>query len=140
MRPDSGIPPKVWPPKVAQCRPERTHSRAISYAPRFGFAWDPFQRTHTRIHGGAGVYFDRIMGNPTMGLMANPPTIYSPTVYYGSIADLAATAGKGILGPSNVTSLFGEGKSPTIYNFSFGIQHELRRGLVMDVSYVGALG
>jgi hypothetical protein len=113
---------------------------AVSYAPRFGFAWDPFQRTHTRIHGGAGVYFDRIMGNPTMGLMANPPTIYSPTVYYGSIADLAATAGKGILGPSNVTSLFGEGKSPTIYNFSFGIQHELRRGLVMDVSYVGALG
>jgi Carboxypeptidase regulatory-like domain len=113
---------------------------AVSFAPRFGFAWDPFKRSRTRIHGGAGVYFDRIMGNPTMGLMANPPTIYSPTVYYGTIDSLAATAGKGILGPSNVTSLYGRGKSPTIYNFSFGVQHELRRGTVMDVSYVGALG
>ena len=60
---------------------------ALSYAPRFGFAWDPFARTRTRVHGGVGVYFDRIMGNPTMGLMANPPTIYSPTVYYGTLDD-----------------------------------------------------
>jgi hypothetical protein len=113
---------------------------ALSYAPRFGFAWDPFARGRTRIHGGLGVYFDRIMGNPTMGLMGNPPTIYSPTVYYGSIDALAATAGKGILAPSNVTALFGEGKSPTIYNYSFGIQHEISHGLLMDVSYVGSLG
>ncbi len=113
---------------------------AISYAPRFGFAWDPFATHRTRIHGGLGVYFDRIMGNPTMNLMANPPTIYSPTVYYGSIGDLAAMAGKGILGPSNVTSLSGRGKSPTIYNFSFGIQHQIGRGNMVDVSYVGSLG
>lgn len=113
---------------------------AISYAPRFGFAWDPFRRSRTRVKGGGGVYFDRIQGNPTMNLMANPPTIYSPTVYYGAISDLAATAGKGILAPSNVTALYGRGKSPTVYNYSFGVQHEISRTLMLDVSYVGALG
>jgi hypothetical protein len=113
---------------------------AVSYAPRIGFAWDPLARHRTRVHGGLGVYFDRIMGNPTMGQMNNPPTIYSPTVYYGTFDGLAATAGKGLLGPSNVTSLIGPGKSPTVYNFSFGVQHEVARGVLMDVSYVGSLG
>jgi hypothetical protein len=36
--------------------------------------------------------------------------------------------------------LYGRGKSPTVYNFSFGVQHEVSRGLMLDVSYVGALG
>ena len=113
---------------------------ALSYAPRFGFSWDPFSRTRTRVHGGVGVYFDRIMGNPTMGMMPNPPTIFSPTVYYGTFDTLAESAGQGILGPSNVTSLYGRGKSPTVYNFSFGIQQQITRGMMLDVSYVGSLG
>jgi hypothetical protein len=113
---------------------------ALSYAPRFGFAWNPWPNHNTRVKGGIGVYFDRIMGNVTMDMMANPPTIYSPAVYYGTIDSLTATAGKGILAPSAVTGVFGEGKSPTVYNFSFGAEHEVVRGVMVDASYVGALG
>jgi hypothetical protein len=125
---DKGVPPGLYT------------LPSISYAPRVGFAWDPFSGRRTRIHGGAGVYFDRIMGNPTMNNMANPPTIFTPSVYYGTVNDLSATAGQAILGPSNVTSLSGRGKSPTTYNFSFGIQHEITRATLVDLSYVGSLG
>lgn len=112
----------------------------VSLAPRFGFAWDPFLRHRTRVHGGFGVYFDRVMGNTIMNLMPNPPTIFSPTVYFGAIEDLRAAAGQGILGPTNVISIYGKGKSPTMYNFSFGVQHQISRGLLADVSYVGSMG
>jgi hypothetical protein len=112
----------------------------LGVAPRFGFAWDPFRQMRTRIHGGIGVYYDRVMGNPIMNQLGNPPTVFSPTVYYGTIADLAATAGSGVLAPTGITPIYGQGHQPTVYNFSFGVQQELRRGMMIDVSYVGSLG
>lgn len=113
---------------------------AVMLGPRVGFAWDPFGRSRTVVRGGVGVFFDRVMGNVTMDEMGNPPVIYSPTVYYGTIADLAQTAGKGILAPSDITTLYpGKVTSPTTYNFSFGVQRQLDRATRVDISYVGAL-
>jgi hypothetical protein len=66
----------------------------------------------TSIRGGGGVYFDRIQGNPVMGQISNPPSVFSPTQYYGTFADIAATAGAGLLAPSgSVSSLATQGIS-----------------------------
>jgi hypothetical protein len=87
------------------------------------------------------MFFDRIQGNPTMGLLANPPIIMTPSVYYGEIDRLADAGGKGILAPgATTTSMIGEHGAPTTYNFSLGGQHQLTRHMILDVAYVGSLG
>jgi hypothetical protein len=114
---------------------------AVSFAPRIGFAWDPFGRGRTAVRGGGGVFFDRIQGNPTMGLLSNPPTISTPSVYYGYLDRLGDAAGKGILAPNaTTTSMIGRHSPPTVYNYSFGVQQQLARHMILDISYAGSLG
>lgn len=114
---------------------------AVMLAPRLGFSWDPLGTGRMAIRGGGGVFYDRPQGNPTMNLLGTPPTIFTPTVYYGSLNGLAATAGSGVLAPSTIShSLLGSVKASTVYNYSFGIQRQFGSRMIVDVSYAGALG
>ena len=113
---------------------------ALMAAPRLGFAWDPFGRGRTAIRGGGGVFFDRIQGNMTYNMLPNPPSIFTPTVNYGTLQTLAQTAGTGVLAPSGtVRAIFGNNPMPTTYNYSLGLQQQFGRSLLIDVSYVGSI-
>ena len=109
---------------------------ALAVAPRFGFAYAVNPRTVVR--GGGGVFFDRLEGNPTMDTLNNPPTIYTPTQYYGNIADIQAQLSSGLLAPTGtVYSLGSVGKIPTTYNYSLSVQRLIRPSSALEVSYVG---
>lgn len=61
-------------------------------------------------------------------------------MYNGTLESLAATDGNGILAPTGtVTSMAGRQQPPTTYNFSFGVQHQVSKTLILDTSYVGSV-
>jgi hypothetical protein len=110
----------------------------LMIAPRIGFAYALSGDGRTALRGGAGVFYDRVQGNPTMNMAANPPTSFSPTLYYSTFDDLVASAGSALLAPSTIShSLYGQGTMPQNYQYTLGIQRMLGNATFVEVAYVG---
>jgi hypothetical protein len=116
-----------------------------NFAPRFGFAYDPFGTGKTVIRGGYGIYYE--MGNGTEtnaeGGEGNPPVSLGPSAYnlvgYSAIQPINSPSQEPI-SPGGYTAIPLHQKWPSVQQFSLGIQHEFPGNNIMSVSYVGNLG
>ncbi len=107
--------------------------------PRLGFAYDPRGNGKMAIRGGFGIFHERIRQNVnSFDGLGNPPLAYQPTIYNGIVDQLSpALVSQGALLPSSVRTSAKNGKIPTTYSWSIGVQRQLPWGIVLDAAYVG---
>jgi len=111
-------------------------SRGLHYAPRVGLAWSFMNKTVFRM--GGGVFYDRFQGNPCYAMLTNPPATVTPTLYYGSLTNIASATS--MLFPGTIRGFSKDGHVSTVYNYNAGLQRELPFQMLLDVSYVGNVG
>lgn len=121
------------------------NSRGIMAEPRFGFAYDLLGNQKTVLRGGFGMTHDRTQGNLIFNTVFNNPAIVqTPSVSANNIVNLpslsTSSAESPVQGDGNIIGAAPNGKVPTVYSYSLGVQHAIGRGTTLDLAYVGTLG
>ncbi len=112
----------------------------IDFEPRLGFAWDVTGEGKSVIRFQAGVYHAPRVGGGTTGgnLVNNQPANRSFSIDFGNINNLASLTGTAITRPSSINAVEEQSHTPSIYNFTFGLQQDIGFQTIMEVSYVGS--
>lgn len=113
-------------------------NQGIHAEPRLGMAYDLTGDGKTALHASAGLYHNAHITARSMDQSANnPPAVNTPIVFYGAMDTLLGA--RAARRPSSVFSLERDAKTPSSYNWSFGVQREIGWGTVIDLTYVGNL-
>ncbi|MDQ2976145.1 MAG: TonB-dependent receptor [Acidobacteriota bacterium] len=132
------------------------------WAPRFGFAYDPFKDGKTSIRGGFGVFYDILKGEDNLQFNGQAPFFGFADLVFSTdtniYSDPFGNAGAPNPFPSrppakNIDFTFACGgacggggvyfvdrhlRTPYTYQYNLSVQRELARNLTAEVSYVGS--
>lgn len=114
-----------------------------TFAPRIGFAYDVFGNQNTILRGGGGIFYERNGGNEEYNMGANVPFSNSATTIYPYLSTTTTSwtngtsAGKSPTTPQGVTGIQQSYPISTVYQFSLGVQQQLRSNMVATMGYVG---
>jgi hypothetical protein len=115
------------------------------FAPRLGFAWDPFGKGKTVVHGYGGLFFLPMQPSPNT-LADNLPqnatitdTLFNLTAFGGTVPSISyPTPNPPLLASNQNVFIFPTNpRDPYSTNWLFGVQQELARDTVLTVNYTG---
>ena len=115
----------------------------LDFGPRVGYAYGLDNAGKTVLRGGFGIMYERIQGNDMYNAGPNQPFSASVTFADVSLSNpkQSLQTGNILTAPIPVGSITGlaytDYKSPSSYQFSTGIQHQISQGSVLSVTYVG---
>jgi hypothetical protein len=112
-----------------------------NFAPRVGFAWDPFGTGRTAIRGGYGVFYDATLyGIYEQNIFANPPYVNSVTIPNVTLDNPAGGAASVSLAPKVLHATPVNFQTPYSQQWSFEVQHQFDSKTILNVGYVGTKG
>ena len=113
----------------------------LNFAPRIGFAWDPFRKGRTSIRAGYGIYYDTILtGIFEQAIFNNPPYVNNVNIPNTSFANPAGGTAATSLIPRALRGTPSNYQTPYNQQWSLDIQHQIIKDLVATVGYVGSKG
>lgn len=110
----------------------------LTFAPRFGIAYDLTGTQRFVLRGGGGLFFNRPSTSTISGGVNNPPTSSTVTVQYGQTQTL--DSGLTIEGAPALAAVKYDASLPSSTQWNAGLQVALPRAVMLDVSYVGQHG
>ena len=112
------------------------YTQGPHFAPRVGFAYQPFNNPNTVIRGGFGIFYDQLTGNDTnpKNIGGNNPIFLSSST--NNVVGWGATT-PGAFGPASENMLALNVPYPRAEEFSFGFERELKGNNRLSVNYVG---
>ncbi|MEI9812546.1 MAG: carboxypeptidase regulatory-like domain-containing protein [Acidobacteriota bacterium] len=131
-----------------------TPVRKRNFAPRVGFAWDPFRDGRTSIRGAAGVFYGSVSGNEWNTTSNFQPfavrqqfnDVRSLTDPYGALPGGASPfpynydpKNPKFISPASVFVIDRQFAWPYTYQLNFSVQREIARGWTLTAAYVGTL-
>ena len=113
-----------------------------NFSPRVGIAWDPWKNGKTVVRAGYGFYYDQVLvGIFEQNAFVNPP-FNNRATFSGAGVGFSNPSG-GALGALPVRDLIATShdfRTPEIQQWSLGVQRQILRNMVGELSYVGTKG
>lgn len=110
------------------------------FAPRFSFAYAPFDDNKTAIRGGVGIFYEKPEGNIVFSLVNVPPFLDSASYNNGNLGNIKGGTAAALAPFGAIESIFPNFVMPRTYNYSLTIQRELQNGIFFEIGYVGNQG